>query len=201
MLSHLTGVYVKDYFCPQSSDALKMLQHLPFNISMSSFSSSAIHLGGELVMGCDVRHNKVDNSWNIYRSGLYHSMSLSRLFNYVVCKSPSDSYSHFYKMQQILKLRALYERLQDNQDHNPIVSNYTRAGVMYNLHCSGHRSGDALSNFSKLSKEDSKSSPVTAQKVFFYGECINCIFVNNAMTELIKKSASKDKYWWWFNPK
>lgn len=30
---------------------------------------------------------------------------------------------------------------------------------MLRLRCSGQRSGDALSNFSKLNKEDSKSSP------------------------------------------
>lgn len=28
------------------------------------------------------------------------------------------------------------------------------------LHCSGHRSGEARSSFSKLSREDSKSSPI-----------------------------------------
>lgn len=59
LLTHSTGLY-----------AIILLLYwklLPFNISMSSLSSSAIHLGGELLMGCDAKHNKDLRTRPIYK--------------------------------------------------------------------------------------------------------------------------------------
>lgn len=103
---------------------------------MSSLSRSAIHLGGELVIGCeDITKVSAQSPFILFIGQAYilqyvELVCLSSLF---IKASHSKSNSHFCKMQQILQHRALYKRLQDNQDyktikHNSKVSNYTKQG-------------------------------------------------------------------------
>lgn len=50
-------------------------------------------------------------------------------------------------------------KIKDNHEKKPFEYDFILTQKNMCSHCSGHRSGDALSNFSKLNKEVSKSSP------------------------------------------
>jgi len=170
----------KDYCCRQNIPVQHLLKTfkfaaLPFNISMSSLSSSAIHLGGELLMGCEVRHNK-----DLSISGLHITVYFIIKF---VNQSASEANSHFYKMQQILQLQALHEWSPVDQDycikhikHIYIVTNDTRArsGHTYTALATGRATLGPTSQNSAKSSQNRHLAWHKMKRKFdiLYGKCI-----------------------------
>lgn len=133
-------------------------------MSMSSLSSSAIHLEGASVRGCRGRPEESLNTHILptHSLNIHDNMMFTRRIvhlNEVMTKYQPEAYvftrcSEFCDSGHCKTETRVISHQQQRSGLSKVM--FSR----FNSHCSGHRSGEARSNFSKLSRDDSKSSPV-----------------------------------------